>query len=100
MTDTCQHDPTYRIENEANGGAGCPLCNRKRVIMVQHAGGRIEVDDVPPGYFVNHAAMNETAAQLASGKVAEFEDWQRDDHGAGCAGNSADQYDSASEGHW
>lgn len=26
----CQHDPAYRIENESNGGAGCPLCNRER----------------------------------------------------------------------
>lgn len=26
----CQHDPMYRVENEANGGAGCPLCNKER----------------------------------------------------------------------
>ena len=23
----CEHCPLYRIENEAQGGVGCPLCN-------------------------------------------------------------------------
>lgn len=40
---TCQHDETYRIDNEANGGQGCPRCNR-RVVMVQHISGAREVD--------------------------------------------------------
>jgi hypothetical protein len=26
----CAHDPTYRTDNEANGGTGCPLCNSIR----------------------------------------------------------------------
>lgn len=66
---TCQHDPTFRIENEANGGAGCPLCNRewreqhmptlgKRVVMVQHDDNKQEIapDWVRPGYIINQAA--------------------------------------------
>lgn len=33
----CKHDPLYRQNNEAAGGAGCPMCNAqrtKRVVMV------------------------------------------------------------------
>lgn len=26
----CKHDPIYQRENEAQGGAGCPLCHRER----------------------------------------------------------------------
>lgn len=26
----CEHDPFYRIENEENGGCGCPLCVAER----------------------------------------------------------------------
>ena len=28
---TCQHDPMFRRDNEANGGVGCPLCNQERM---------------------------------------------------------------------
>ena len=27
---TCRHDPLYRINNEAAGGAGCPMCAAER----------------------------------------------------------------------
>ena len=34
---TCKHDPLYCINNEAAGGAGCPMCaaerKAKRVVM-------------------------------------------------------------------
>ncbi len=32
---TCRHDPSYRQQNEAAGGQGCPLCimeQRQRLI--------------------------------------------------------------------
>lgn len=48
----CNHDATYQTENESNGGAGCPRCNQKRVVMVQHASGEMEVE---PGWYVNPA---------------------------------------------
>ena len=33
---TCGHDAMFRRENEANGGIGCPICNRRR-IAAKHA---------------------------------------------------------------
>lgn len=30
----CKHDPLYRIDNEAAGGAGCPICNAQRTKRV------------------------------------------------------------------
>jgi len=30
----CKHDPLYRQDNEANGGAGCPLCAAQVVTPV------------------------------------------------------------------
>jgi len=38
----CQHDPTFQIENEANGGIGCPICNKNRQIRGTSPLGRIE----------------------------------------------------------
>jgi len=32
---TCSHDATYRIENEANGGTGCPRCHAKHTPMTR-----------------------------------------------------------------
>ena len=28
---TCKHDPMFRLDNEANGGAGCTRCNQERM---------------------------------------------------------------------
>ncbi|MBK9496792.1 MAG: hypothetical protein IPO08_20265 [Xanthomonadales bacterium] len=30
----CKHDPLYRQNNEAAGGAGCPMCKAKRTKRV------------------------------------------------------------------
>jgi hypothetical protein len=58
MTD-CAHDPTYRIENEANGGTGCPFCNW--LARARHVKDPIidpsAPDEIRPGYIVNPAAQ-------------------------------------------
>lgn len=39
----CNHDPLYRINNEAAGGAGCPICatsRNKRRVMVSDSNGQ------------------------------------------------------------
>jgi hypothetical protein len=42
----CQHDLLYRIENEAAGGIGCPICNRRRMTArAQRAAMGLQTED-------------------------------------------------------
>lgn len=41
---TCGHDPMYRINNEAGGGVGCPICNRQRRMVMTYRNGVTAVD--------------------------------------------------------
>lgn len=75
----CQHDPTYQRDNEANGGQGCPICNREhveRLSAIRHINVRCVI--VPaPLTDTEYAAMSEG---LPDGIIEE--------------------YSSATEGHW
>jgi hypothetical protein len=57
----CAHDPTYQIENEANGGTGCPLCNSLR-----------------PGYIAKPHVIIDAAKAQGDEKAAAYEDWRHD----------------------
>jgi hypothetical protein len=79
----CQHDQTFRIENEANGGAGCPKCNAERNHL---AALRAACSEVGQGatWYQAHTPTN-----------AEYERMS-----AGLPDGLQDEYSSSTEGHW
>lgn len=75
----CQHDPTYRTENEANGGAGCPICNRSNAAAVKWSTDAERAEA--------HTQAVADMARLSAYMGAAYEDLQHGERGAGCAGN-------------
>ena len=73
----CAHDPQYTISNESAGGVGCAKCNADRAAVKVVA------------------ALEREAArpQLTSAEIAMLE--ARTAETA-----SAEEYSSATEGHW
>jgi len=59
----CKHDPLYRQDNEANGGAGCPLCaaqGRRNMTLAEMAETILHKwEDAHPELFVEGAVASQ-----------------------------------------
>jgi hypothetical protein len=67
----CQHDPLYRLENEASGGIGCPICNRQRIEAQRQ---RNEQAAPVPGRFVNQQVTLDEIAEMEARCAEQHQD--------------------------
>jgi hypothetical protein len=99
MTD-CAHDPTYRLENEANGGTGCPFCNwlaRARNVKDPIIDPSAP-DEIRPGYIARPHVIIDAARAKGDEKAAEYEDWRHGERGDGMGGNDPERCEAGGYG--
>lgn len=84
----CNHDNQYRIENEAAGGVGCPLCNAER----SHQDARKGVQEPQGAAIQAYPVLEDTGAcsveicadcgfdcdELAAIEAQKIADWRDD----------------------
>lgn len=82
----CKHDPLYRINNEAAGGAGCPICaaEKRRLVMVSR-NGKVDIDPEWRRGWIDKDALQSDIDRYG-------------ERGAGMAGNEPERCESGGFG--
>ena len=101
---TCTHDPAFTNDGRCSKcfpthrAETGPLGNLEHATLIAQAAATKWSSDKEREQVKREAEQN--MARLSEWMGARYDDWRYGERGAGCAGNSAEQYDSASEGHW
>jgi hypothetical protein len=74
-----------------------PLGKLEHAVLVALEAEKWSTDEQRAAWKSEGAAEVE---ELAAAQMVEFSDWQHGERGAGCAGNSAEEYSSSTEGMW